>query len=181
MIPQSIRENKPKILRRIAFFFLILVFGILQNADALPTVFGLRFMPLLPLSVVIGMFERETYGLNFGILAGILWDINSGTGDGSNLLFLAVTGFVCGLLMTYLMMNNLLTACILGVFFELLYAVVSWLIFAVAQGFEGANGLLLSFYLPNALINIVTIPVFYYLARSIMKKFKLMENDELMA
>ena len=70
MIPQAWKENKPKIMRRIVFFFLILGFGVLQNSGVLPDFFGLKFLPLLPLTVTVGMFERETYGLSFGLLAG---------------------------------------------------------------------------------------------------------------
>ena len=179
MIPQAVKENKPKILRRLSFFFLILFFAVLQNTGILPEFFGLRFLPLLPLTITVGMFERETYGLNFGLLAGILWDINLGAGDGFHALFLALAGFACGLLMTYLMMNNLLTAFLLGLFFETTYALLGWLVYVGTHSVEGGAGLLLGFYLPNALLNVLTLPLFYYLVRAIMKKFKLMENDEL--
>ena len=80
MIPQAWKENKPKIMRRGCFFLVVLVFGILQISDVLPTFFGIRFLPLLPLTVVLGMFERETYGLYYGLLAGIMWDMNLGDG-----------------------------------------------------------------------------------------------------
>ena len=40
MIPQAWKENKPKIMRRGCFFLVVLVFGILQISDVLPTFFG---------------------------------------------------------------------------------------------------------------------------------------------
>lgn len=179
MIPQAWKENKPKIMRRGCFFLIVLALGILQISDVLPTFFGVRFLPLLPLTVVLGMFERETYGLYYGLLAGIMWDMNLGSGDGFNAFFFALVGFSCGLLMTYLMMNNLITAGILCSAWTVLYFFVSWLIFIAAKGTHGGALVLLTEYLPSALVNILTLPIYYYAVRAIMKKFKLMENDEL--
>lgn len=177
MIPQSMRENKPKILRRLTFFGIFLIVGVVQNIGLLPEIVGLRFLPLLPLTVAVSMFERETYGLNFGLLAGILCDLNIGRADGTHALFFALTGFVCGLLMTYLMMNNLLTASILSAVWEILYALFGY---ALHCGFSGGNlRELFGFYLPSALLNLLTVPLIYYFVRAVNKKFRLMENEEL--
>ena len=179
MIPQVWNENKPKIMRRGIFFLLVLFAGVLQISDVLPTLFGLQFLPLLPLTVVLGMFERETYGLYYGLLAGIIWDMNVGPGDGFNAFFFSLVGFSCGLLMTYLMMNNLITATILGTLWTLIYFFVTWLVFVVSKCADGSLGVLMADYLPTALLNIIMIPLYYYAVRSIMKPFRLMENDEI--
>ena len=179
MIPQAWKENKPKIMRRLSFFLVVLAVGILQISDVLPTFFGVRFLPLLPLTVVLGMFERETYGLYYGLLAGIIWDMNVGEGDGFNAFFFALVGFTSGLLMTYLMMNNLITASILCGSWSLIYFTVSFTVFVAAKGFEGSFSVFVSDYLPAALLNFITLPFYYYTVRAVMKTFKLMENDEL--
>lgn len=180
MIPQAWKENKPKIMRRIVFFFLIVIVAAIQNADILPSIFGMKLLPLLPFTVVLSMFERETYGLVFGCLAGILWDINSAGADGYSALLFALIGFTCGLLMTYVMMNNLLTASILTFFWCNVYAVLTWLVRVGFHDVAGKGSLLLSFYLPSAWLNVLLMPLAYYAVRSIMKLFKDMENDELM-
>jgi len=179
VIPQVWKENKPKIMRRGCFFLVVVALGILQISDVLPTFFGIKLLPLLPLTVVLGMFERETYGLYYGLLAGILWDMNVGAGDGFNAFFFAFVGFFCGLLMTYLMMNNLITATILCTLSTILYFLISWIIFVAVKGIDGGASLLITDYLPSALLNILSLPVYYYGVRAVMKKFKLMENDEL--
>lgn len=179
MVPQVWKENKPKIMRRGTFFLVVLLVGVLQISDVLPTFFGLKFLPLLPLTVVLGMFERETYGLYYGLMAGILWDMNVGAGDGFNAFFFSLVGFGCGLLMTYLMMNNLITATILCSFWTIIYFVAAWLIFVVSKSADGSMSILITDYLPTAILNILTLPLYYYAVRSIMKQFRLMENDEL--
>lgn len=179
MIPQAWKENRPKIMRRGCFFLVVLVLGTLQISDVLPTFFGIKFLPLLPLTVVLGMFERETYGLYYGLLAGVMWDMNVASGDGFHAFYLAFIGFFCGLLMTYLMMNNLITASILCTAGTLLYFLLSWLIFVAIKGWDGGTSILLYKSLPTAVLNIATLPLYYYGVRAIMKSFKLKENDEL--
>lgn len=176
MIPQSIRENKPKILRRLTFFFLVLIVAVIQNIGLLPELAGLRFWPLLPLVVSVSMFEKETYGLNFGLLAGILVDMNVGKADGTNALFFALTGFVCGLLMTYIMMNNFITAALLTAVFELVYAFFSYALHCGVSG--GTLRELFGFYLPSALLNLLTLPLIYYFVRAVNKQFRLLEQDD---
>ncbi len=176
MIPQSLKENKPKILRRLTFFVLVLFVGAVQNIGLLPELAGLRFLPLLPLTVSVSLFEKETYGLNFGLLAGILVDMNVGRADGTNALFFALAGFVCGLLMTYVMMNNLITASLLTAVFEVVYAFFSYALHCGVS--RGTLRELLGFYLPSALLNLLTLPLIYTFVRLINKQFRLMEDEE---
>ena len=81
--------------------------------------------------------------------------------------------------MTYLMMNNLITATLLCALWSLLYFFVSWIVFVAAKGADGSVAMLFARYLPTAILNILTLPVYYYAVRAVMKTFKLMENDEL--
>jgi hypothetical protein len=61
----------------------------------------------------------------------------------------------------------------------MLYFLIGWIIFVAAKGIDGGASLLITDYLPTALLNILSLPAYYYGVRAIMKKFKLMENDEL--
>ena len=81
-----------------------------------PEIFGVKANPLIPLVICIGMFEREIAGAVLGMLAGILWDSVSPMGDGYNALLLMLAGAAAGLLIDYLMRNNLMTALLLSGF-----------------------------------------------------------------
>lgn len=163
---------KPKtshIYRRLALLCLFIVAGVIQNTGLLPEPFGIPFLPLLPLTAAAGMFERETFGLNFGLLAGIMADVGSGTPDGINAVFYALTGFVCGLLVTYVFLNNIRSFMILGAVFTLLYTLTAWL--AHGGAVPGGSLTLLRFYLPTALLNLPTLPLYYYLVRAVFVRF----------
>ncbi|MBR4151148.1 MAG: hypothetical protein IKR08_07240, partial [Firmicutes bacterium] len=128
-------------------------------------------LPLLPLTVAAAMFERETFGLCFGIVAGALTDIGATAADGVNTLFFAAAGFICGLLVTYVFLNNVRSCLILGAVVMLLYAPFSWL---AHVGFSAAGEsvpLLFGFYLPIAVLGIAMLPPLYYLLRHIAKGF----------
>ncbi len=118
------RSTKILFVRRTVFVLLILAVHILQNTRGLfPEIFGVKANPLIPLVICIGMFEREIAGAVLGMLAGILWDSVSPMGDGYNALLLMLAGAAAGLLIDYLMRNNLMTALLLSGFACLIYSV----------------------------------------------------------
>ncbi len=172
------KVNKNRIYRRLSFAALIILAGVIQLGDLLPRPFGLNFIPLLPLTIVIAMHERETYGLYFGILAGVIADFAVGSGDGFHTLLFALTGCLCGLMVTYIMMNNIRACMLLGLIFSLLYALSSHCVYAAFRGFEGSWGLLTGFYLPQALINYITLPIYYVTVRKIYDHFRRPEIDD---
>lgn len=127
------RSTKILFVRRTVFVLLILAVHILQNTRGLlPEIFGVKANPLIPLVICIGMFEREIAGAVLGMLAGILWDSVSPMGDGYNALLLMLAGAAAGLLIDYLMRNNLMTGCCCRAL-RALYTRYSMLCFSCSQ------------------------------------------------
>ena len=156
--------------RRVLFTALIILAAMLQQTQGL----FLRELPvrvwlLLPVAVCIGMFERTAAGAVFGILAGALWDISSST-DGFNTLALFCAARISGVLIKYVMRNNLITALALCAGSTAVYTASYILIFYAFRGVSGIGQLILSFYLPAFVCSLcVCIPV-YSLVRSISLK-----------
>ncbi len=157
-------------IRKILLLALVAVTAVFQHTDgAIPTVFGVKAMILVPLTVAIAVHERSMNGLFFGALAGILWDFATVRGDGFFSLFLAVVGFVCGSLVTYLMRNNIVTNLILSLVSTGAVNICYWLVFIFRKGYEGASDVLFSYYLPSVLYTMVFAFIYYYLVGSIHK------------
>lgn len=168
------KSTKTLILRRFLFALIILLAHILQNSRGVfPSIFGIHANLLLPLTVCIGMFEREVAGAFLGLFAGVLWDTVSGLGDGYNALFLMLASALCGLLITLVMRNNLMTALLLSAGTCLVYAILYVVFFVLAEGVDSSGYLLLRYYLPNALYSFIFTPIWYLLVRSVMRKTKL--------
>lgn len=141
-----------------------------QHTDgAIPAFFGAKAMVLIPLTVVIGMYERSMPGLAFGVLAGVLWDFASVRGDGFFSVCLAVTGYLSGVLVTYYLRNNILSALLLGAASSFGINTLYWFIFIYRDGYEGAVSLLTGYYLPSAVYSLMFIFIYYYLAGLIVR------------
>ena len=144
------RSTKILFVRRTVFVLLILAVHILQNTRGLfPEIFGVKANLLIPLVICIGMFEREIAGAVLGMLAGILWDSVSPMGDGYNALLLMLAGAAAGLLIDYLMRNNLMTALLLSGFACLIYSVFYVVFFLLANGVHSTVYLHILYYIPS--------------------------------
>lgn len=157
---------------------LILAVHILQNTRGLfPEIFGVKANPLIPLVICIGMFEREIAGAVLGMLAGILWDSVSPMGDGYNALLLMLAGAAAGLLIDYLMRNNLMTALLLSGFACLIYSVFYVVFFLLANllanGVDSTGYLLIRYYIPAAVYSFLFTPLWYIIVRAVMRRTKI--------
>ena len=167
------RSTKILFVRRTVFVLLILAVHILQNTRGLfPEIFGVKANLLIPLVICIGMFEREIAGAVLGMLAGILWDSVSPMGDGYNALLLMLAGAAAGLLIDYLMRNNLVTALIFTFVFTLLLNSLYCLFFYVFDGIEITFVFYLKYYVFSAVYTTLFTPIFYLIVRLTVKKFK---------
>ncbi|MCR4616057.1 MAG: rod shape-determining protein MreD [Clostridiales bacterium] len=165
-------ENKNTIIRRVIFVFILLAAAALQGTKGLfPTPGNIGVFLIIPAAVSIAMFEREVAGLLFGAFAGALWDTYV-TGFGFNAMFLTIVTFGAGVLIHYLMRNNLSTAMLMCSLSMLLYILLYWLFNYVFKGYGTAMQVLLKYYLPTFLYSLVFIPVIYLMVRTVMKKFR---------
>lgn len=164
-------QNKKLIFRRLCLALILLLLSVLQNTDGLfPQIFGVRALLLIPAVVCIAMFERDIFGMIFGLFAGALWDVFS-SGASYNALFLLAVGFICGTLINTIMRNNVVTASILSFAATTFYTVVYWLFNFVFSGLDSAAYMLLRYYLPGILYTVVFIPIMFIIIRSVEKYF----------
>lgn len=156
-------------IRRLLLTAVVIFAALLQNCT-LPAV-NLRICLLLPLTVIIAMFEKEFAGLLYGILAGCLWDVSTATADGMKALFLALTGCICGLLVRYIMRNNLLSAFVLSGTASLLFFLAHWLINIVPNE-TGMWSAFVRFYIPQIVLSLFATVLLYFPVRALEKKLR---------
>ncbi len=164
-------QNKKLIFRRLCLALILLLLSVLQNTDGLfPQIFGVRALLLIPAVVCVAMFERDIFGMIFGLFAGALWDVFS-SGASYNALFLLSVGFICGTLINTIMRNNVVTAGILSFTAITLYTLVYWLFHFVFGGLDSAAYMLLRYYLPGIFYTALFIPFMFIIVRSVEKHF----------
>ena len=153
--------------RRALFAVLIILTAAFQNTQWMFS--DIRPMLLVPLCVCIAMHEKSMGGLAFGVFCGALWDASSARGDGFFSVTLACVGYLSGVLITYFMRNNILASLVIsgGACFAVNF--IYWLVFVLLKNYEGATGLLFSYYLPCAFLSIIFTFLYYYLIRLIVE------------
>ena len=161
------------IVRRFILAVLTVITFSFQNTDGLfPAPFGVHAMLLIPATVCICMFEREFAGIFYGLAAGAMLDAFSAQSMIFNSLFFTVLGFVSGALITYLMRNILLCATIFVSVSSFIYTALNFLMYHAFDGTGSPVYVYFRYFFLSALYTIVLTPVYYFLVRSISKKFK---------
>ena len=168
------QRNRTLLKRHLLLVVVVILGALLQNCP-LP-VLEVRLCVLLPLTVIIAMFEKELPGTLYGILAGMLWDVSASTADGMKALFLSLVGCVCGLLVRYFLRNNLLSALMLCGVTIFLFSTAHWLIHIAPNG-AGMWQAWFRIYLPQALLTLLTSPVLYFLIRALKKQFRVQDKE----
>ncbi|MBQ9901221.1 MAG: rod shape-determining protein MreD [Clostridia bacterium] len=143
---------------------LFLVYIIQFTPSLLPRLFGESPMLLTVCAVSIAVFEGDIIGMWFGMAAGLLLDLGSTAPFGFYALVNLALCYGVGLLVMYLMRNNIVTSVILGFAAVLLVSVVQWFFLS------GSRDIL--YFIPNILLprtvySTVTVPAFYYFNRAI--------------
>ncbi len=164
-------QRKKLIIRRICLALILLLLSVLQNTNGFfPQIFGVRALLLIPCVVCIAMYERDIWGMLFGLFAGALWDIFA-SGASFNALFLLAVGFGCGTLINTIMRNNIVTATLLTFISSLFYNIIYWLFHFIVTKIDSAGFMLLRYYLPGVLYTVVLTPLIFLFIRMIEKKF----------
>lgn len=160
-------------IRRLLLAAVVIIGALVQNCAL--SVGSIQICILIPLCVIIAMFEKELAGIFYGILAGCLWDVSTTTPDGMKALFLALTGCICGLLVRYVMRNNLLSALVLCAASGLVFSITHWAVYVIPNA-QGMFRALFLFYLPQVLLTALSAIPLYFLLRALEKKFKVAEE-----
>lgn len=167
------RRLEGRYLQYAAYGFLLLFCFILQMTPKLmPQIAGGRPLLLIPAVVCIGMFTDPVTGGICGAVTGFVWDMFIDRPVGLNALYLLAVGCVCGLLIQFLMRNNVLSAMLLGGAAALVQMLGEWLFTYVLWKLSGSAQVLLYRLLPNMLYTVaMTLPI-YFVTLKIAKRLK---------
>lgn len=165
-------QTKIKTKRYLMYALIIFLAHILQNTVPIfPQIAHVRPLLLIPVAVCIAMFEGEIVGAAAGVLAGMLWDTVTVTADGYVALYLMVACAICGVLLRIFLRNNIVTYFIMSSGIMLVYLISYVLFFVSARGIDGAVQVFVRYYIPMGLYSFILTPLWYYLVRTIYRKF----------
>lgn len=145
----------------------IIIFYILQQTpNFIPAVFGIKPLLLLPILIMIALFEGEQIALCFGIFIGILLDVSFSWSLGFYTVAMPLVGYIIGYISRNLAKNTVLTAMIISTIFVLLTYSLHFLIYFVFGGYTERSYAYLRHYLPSCAYTLSTSLLFYYFNRA---------------
>ena len=168
----NLRNMSARSKRRCFFASLIFLSAFLSQSGFIPEPFSASPMIMIPLAVIISLYEKSIPGMAFGILCGALWDLTAATPDGFYTVLLAVAGFVCGSLSAFIVRTNLLSSVLLTFLASGGCSLFHWGIYFLRKGYDGAISVLFEHYLPSILYTVIFGIVFYYIIEYIVKHTK---------
>ncbi len=166
-------ENKANQIRRIKLAVVVFVTFLLQNNSSIfirPT--DVPVMLLVPLTVCIGMFEREKWGMFFGLFAGVLLDAFSAESLCFHSIALTCIGFLSGLLITGIFRNNLKTCLLFSSISIFVYNTVYFLLYYVSAAGGEADYIYINIYFASVIYTFLFVGVFYVIVRAVCSKKK---------
>lgn len=168
----SIRAEK-KIIRnrRIILTAAVLAIFLVWNTDGLfPKPWGIPAMLMVPVVISIGMFERETAGMFFGLFAGMLIDTFSSETVCFHSVMLTAAGYFSGVLITRLLRKNLKTCLLLNIVFLFVYNTLFYLINYHRTVDDFIPYAYSDVYVASVFYTMVFVPFVYWIIRAIFKK-----------
>ena len=161
-------ENKANQLRRIKLAVVVFVTFLLQNNSSLfirPT--DVPVMLLVPLIVCIGMFEREKWGMFFGLFAGVLMDAFSAESLCYHSIALTCIGFLSGLLITGIFRNCIKTFFLISGVSLLIYNTLYFFIYYFSKSGGSAGYIYANIYFASVIYTLFLAVILYLIVRHI--------------
>ena len=149
-------------IRHVIFTVVIFLSAVLYHSGLIPEIGSASAMIMVPLCVSIAIHEKSIPSLAFGMLCGALWDLGVTQADGFYTVMMTCAGFICSSLSKFIVRKNLLSCVALTFLSAGICSVSYWGNFYLIKGYEGAWGLLLSYFLPSVIYTLVFAAVFYY-------------------
>lgn len=144
----------------VGYGILILAAYLVQFTPLMPRLFGAYPMPLLMVTVIAAMFERDMTAGIIGLCCGALSDIHMLNGSGLHAILYMFAAVIISLLVETLLQNNLLGLCCVS---AVVFAVNSLIELVTKSGLtSGFFSLYIGSYFRSAVLSFVfTVPLYY--------------------
>lgn len=145
-----------------------------QTPGLLPEIFGARPLLVIPALVCICLFEKKFISIAFGILVGLLFDINSSSFLGFNAVILGICGCILELMCTYFMKTNFFSSIIFTGIFSLIIMSTN---FCFHYDTMSYNFVWDFWYWPIVISTMISALPIYFLHRTISGRIRERKNE----
>jgi rod shape-determining protein MreD len=151
---------------------IMLLTAVIQGTpNALPAIFGVYPLIIIPCAVAVAIFEGETAGAALAVFGGLIWDVEGGLTFGFNALFLMILCVAVAMLIQNLFRRTLVSAIMFCLAVTLVHQSATWFFFVYIAG-RGTAFPLLNVLLPSAAYTAPFMILYYFIFRAINSKFR---------
>ncbi len=143
------------------YVLFILICYILQETPVLFSIFGVKPLLVVPAAVCIAVLEGEFAGGLLGAFAGILCDMGGITIFGLNGILMLVMCAACGLIIIFLLRQNMLSAVLLCTAVIFLRGSLEYLVCLAMWGFANVGEYYLRHTLPCIVYSAAVSPLLF--------------------
>lgn len=168
------------ILKWSVYTLCILLLTVFQMQAAFyPSYMGMTPLFVIPAVISIAMFEGETAGGIYGILAGLVWDCGTGRAFGFNALFLMCIGITIGLLIKFVFRNTVLSIFLFTLIFTVIHEFVTWFFFYYMIDNHDILFAIYHIIIPTTVLTLIFALPLYLGARVINRRLTVYDNPDL--
>ena len=164
-------KHNPRLFKSLLLALLVVLTALAQHAFFPAAGASHTAWLLLALTTAIAMREREPRAAVFGLLAGALWDIASPLPDGALALFFFVFACAASLLSHFVFRQSLLTAAVLCAGGSVALGILLHILNVAGKDPSAFLSIVFASFLPCFLLTAVSLPLYYYLVRTIDRKW----------
>lgn len=157
---------KYKIFRYFAYTLEVIIFFIFERTQNLiPGLFGEKPIIIVPILLMIALFEGEKAGLGFGLFIGLLIETNTSYNFGFFVVLLGILGYIVGLISKDVINVNFPTAMMISSISLFIFFIFSFFYYTSTESYHGAFYVFWRHYLLKITLSSLTLPLVYYLNR----------------
>ncbi len=162
---------RDKTIKYTVYCLVLTAAAILQNVFAARLeIFGARCFIVLPVAVIIALYEHEWAASLLGLFAGAMLDMFSAQHRGYSCFFLMLACFTLSALVEYLFRNNFQFSMLASAAVIIIYVLLYWILYVLIPSKEGAGTVLAHFYIPSIIYTLAVTPVIYLALTALQKR-----------
>lgn len=169
---------RDKTIKYTVYCLVLAAAAILQNVFAARLeVFGARCFIVLPVTVIIALYEHEWAASLLGLFAGSMLDMFSAQHRGYSCIFLMLSCFMLSALVEYLFRNNFQFSMLASAAVIIIYVLLYWILYVLIPSREGAGTVLAHLYIPSIIYTLVLTPAVYVALTALQRRLNRRAED----
>ena len=158
----KLKKNLRAVVKWFIYSLLLIILFVISQTPNVLSFFGVRAVLILPLTLLVAIFEGEFAGGIYAACAGMLWGCSADMVFGYYSIILLVLAVACALIAQYGLSVSLFSSLLLSAGSAVILFLLDFFFQYAIWGYSGLSALFVRSVLPTATVTILfTIPLYF--------------------